>query len=243
MKFFVLILVSLLPTAQMPAGEGWPGGLEDWSDGQGRQLRGTLVRVRGTQVRLALQDGTLRLIPLERFGAADQRRILEWMVHHPAALEYEFEMGLARLPDGSARLRVTNRGANTLEDLRLQARPAGPESVSWPDQALSRMEPGQTQSLTLPAGHSNQVMIRLCRGPAVVWEWSPPGERRPAWPLEPGQVRIPPTGLPPASVVAALLPPGSGSGRLGLPGFVGEAGKNEAASVEGEDLEKLFESP
>lgn len=245
MKFFALFLLSLPFSLHTPAaeGEGWPAGPEDWTDGKGGRLRATLIRASGTLVRLALPDGSIRAIPLDRFGPTDQRRLLEWMVGYPAALEYGFEIGAARLPDGSSRISVTNRGANTFEDLRLQARPVRPDAIPWPHQTLLRMEPGQTQTLTLPGDHAGKVMIRICRGPAVVWEWSPPGESRSAWPFEPGQVRVPATGLPPAAVVAALLPPGSGAGRLGLPGLVNDPGKTRAEGTEEEDLVKLFESP
>lgn len=235
-----------------------PENLEIWTDTQGRELRGRLLRAAGTMIRLRLADGTMPSIPLERFCAADQRRILQWMVVQPAALEYGLEVVSRRAEDGRWQVLVTNRGKNTLPDVMMEAREVragGPGvSVGISEQALGRLEPGGRVPLTLPAPLSPVpqnspegalLQVRLCRGPAVIWEWSPAGRTLTDWPLREGQVRVPPTGMPPDQVIAALLPVGrsAGTGQVAVPGTARKEETAVTAQEEGEDLVRIFEGP
>lgn len=242
-KSFFLPLVLL--QIQSPADEPTPAGqLRTWTDSQGRTLRATLVRSSGTIMRMVREDGTPCLIPLERFAPEDQKILLTWMVEHPAALEYNFEVSGLRKPDGTWEVTLANRGANTLEDLEWSGRFFDGQEALLLEQSkpVSRLEPSRRQVFILPATAAGSLanpglQIRLCRNKAVVWEWLTPGRTAPAWPLEPEQVRVPAKGLLPASILAALAPTGSGSGRLGM------SPEKRTADEEGEDLVKLFESP
>jgi hypothetical protein len=241
---FVLPLVSLPApgAADRPFEE-----MQQWSDQAGRTMQAKLVRVSGTLVHLSLPDGGARVIPLEKFGSADQRRILERMVHDPATLEYSFTLTGARQGDGSWQVKVVNSSGNTLDDLLWTGRfTGGPSSQeTGPGQALRRLEPGQEQIITLrPKGVAGAgLQLRLSRKNAVIWEWSTSGPTTSDWPLEPGQVRVPARGQLAAQVLAALARVGSGSGQLGLPGPEPAAQQKPDAVADGEDLVKLFESP
>jgi hypothetical protein len=249
-SFKSFLLPLLLLQIQAPAGEPTPAGqLRTWTDSQGRTLRATLMRSSGTMMRMVREDGTRCDIHLERLAPEDQKIVRAWMVEHPAAVEYDFGVSGLRKPDGTWEVAVANRGANTLEDLEWTGRFFDGGTALQPGlpQRIMRLEPGQRQVFTLPAPVAGEfatpgLQIRLCRKNAVVWEWITPGRTAPAWPLEPEQVRVPAKGLPPASILAALAPVGSGSGRLGvvpeLPAPVKQPGEEE-----GEDLVKLFESP
>lgn len=157
------------------------------------------------------------------------------MKEFPAALEYDFGITGDRKSDGTWEVVVTNRGVNVIEDLQWRgrffdakgARPMGlpitlPAPAAW--------------ELTNPG-----LQVRLFRKKAVVWEWQTPGRTAPAWPLEPDQVRVPAKGLPPAAILAALAPVGSGSGRIAISPEAPASVKSP--EEEGEDLVKLFESP
>lgn len=250
----ILRFVSIvLPMVSLPALGAADRPFEEmqlWSDQAGRTMEAKLVRVRGTLVQLSLADGGARLIPLEKFGPADQRRILERMVHDPATLEYSFSLTGSRQADGSWQVKVVNSGGNTLDDLLWTGRFTGGPSpqMNAPGQALRRLEPGQEQIITLrPAGEARAeavgLQFRLCRKNAVVWEWSTSGPTTLDWPLEPGQVRVPAKGQLAARVLTALARVGSGSGQLALPGPDPAAREKPAAGTDGEDLVRLFESP
>ena len=213
--------------------------MQQWSDQAGRTMKAKLVRVCGTLVHLSLPDGGARVISLEKFGPADQRRILERMVHDPATLEYSFTLTGSRQADGSWQVKVVNSGRNTLDDLLWTGRfTGGPSSQEiGPGQALRRLEPGHEQLITLrPAGEVGAgLQLRLARKNAVVWEWSTSGPTPSDWPLEPGQVRVPAKGQLAAQVLAALARVGSGSGQLGLPGPDPAAQEKPVAGADGED--------
>ena len=243
-----LIWISLVPC--LWAGDSWSESMETWMDEDGRTLQAQLLRVSGTQVQLSLPDGAARSIPLEKFAAPDQRRILERMVDHPALLEYTFALTSTRQADGMWQVRVVNSGGNTLDDLQWTGRFTGGTSpqLIGTAQPVRRLEPGQHQIISLrqtaEAGvGATGMQLRLYRKNAVVWEWATPGQPAPDWPLEPGQVRVPAKGKLAAQVLAALARVGSGSGQLGLPSPKQTEQEKPAAAEAGEDLVKLFESP
>lgn len=247
---FVLLVLPLVSLPAPGAADGPFEEMQQWSDQAGRTMKAKVVRVSGTLVHLSLPDGGARVIPLEKFGSADQRRILERMVHDPATLEYSFSLTGSRQADGSWQVKVVNSGGNTLDDLLWTGRFTGGLSpqVTGPGQALRRLEPGQEQIITLrPTGEvrveAAGLQFRLCRKNAVVWEWSTSGPTTSDWPLEPGQVRVPAKGQLAAQVLAALARVGSGSGQLGFPGPDPAKQEKPAAGADGEDLVKLFESP
>jgi hypothetical protein len=251
---FSIFLAYQLAVAAPEGALSW----EIWTDAQGRGLRGQLVRAAGTQIRMRLADGSMPSIPLERFCHADQRRILLWMVDQPAALEYAFEVGVHPSADGRWQVLVTNRSKNTLPDVQVEARetPSGGSAapVIFPGRFLGRLEPGGRVMLTVEAaesagpranGAAGSLQIRLCRGQAVVWEWSHPARNLTDWPLRPGQVRVPATGMPSEQVIASLLPVGrsTGSGKLGAPARATKEETVVTAQEDGEDLVRIFEGP
>ncbi len=241
-------LAVILPSAR---GADLPlEGMQTWRNPAGRVIQAKLVRVSGTLVHLSFPDGGARAIPLEKFGPAGQRHILERMVHHPATLEYSFSLTGSRQADGSWQVKVVNSGGNTLDDLQWTGRFTGGLSpqVTGPGQVLRRLEPGQEQPITLrPTGEAkadaNGMQLRLWRKNGVVWEWSTSGLTAPEWPLEPGQIRVPATGQLAAQVLAALARVGSGSGQVGPPGPAPASPQKPAAEADGEDLVRLFGSP